>query len=107
MKAMKTMFITTLLGLVLLAQASLPLQARPSRMPRTGKELFERHCKLCHGKDGAKGFLGAKNLQESQLDDQALYTTIAKGRKVMPAWEKKLDTAELTLVVSYVKTLRK
>lgn len=104
---MKTLSITALLGTLLVAQASQSLQAKPSRMPRTGKELFERHCKLCHGKDGTRGFLGAKNLRESQLDDQALYTAIAKGRKVMPAWEKKLDTIELSLVVSYVKTLRK
>ncbi|MDF2190375.1 cytochrome c [Paraflavitalea sp. CAU 1676] len=104
---MKTILFSTLLGTLLVAQAFMPLQAKPSRTSRTGKELFERHCKLCHGKDGTKGFLGAKNLQTSQLDEETLYTTIAKGRKVMPAWEKKLDTAELQLVVAYVKTLRK
>jgi mono/diheme cytochrome c family protein len=77
------------------------------RAERTGKELFERHCKQCHGKDGTRGLFGAKNLQTSALADDALYMTIAKGRKVMPSWEKKLDSTEMGLVVGYVKTLRK
>ncbi|AXY78446.1 cytochrome c [Paraflavitalea soli] len=74
---------------------------------KTGQELFEKHCKQCHGKDGTRGLFGAKNLQTSQLADEALYTTIARGRKIMPAWEKRMDSAELGLVVAYVKTLRK
>jgi cytochrome c6 len=78
-----------------------------ARSVRTGKELFERHCKQCHGKDGTRGLFGAKNLQTSLLADDALYITIAKGRKVMPSWEKKLDSGQLNLVVEYVKTLRK
>lgn len=77
------------------------------RLEKTGQELFERYCKQCHGKDGTRGLFGAKNLQISQLTDEALYTTIAKGRKVMPAWEKKLDANQLNLVVTYVKALRK
>lgn len=77
------------------------------RAARTGKELFERYCKQCHGKDGTRGLFGARNLQASQLPDEALYMTIAKGRKVMPSWEKKLDSVEMGLVVTYVKTLRK
>jgi mono/diheme cytochrome c family protein len=83
-----------------------PSEQKP-RLEKTGQELFERYCKQCHGKDGTRGLFGAKNLQTSQLPDEALYTTIAKGRKVMPAWEKKLDTAQLQLVTTYVKTLRK
>jgi mono/diheme cytochrome c family protein len=74
---------------------------------KTGPELFEKHCKQCHGKDGTRGLFGAKNLQTSQLDNDALYITIAKGRKIMPAWEKRMDTAELALLIVYVKTLRK
>ncbi|NII25955.1 cytochrome c [Pseudoflavitalea sp. X16] len=83
-----------------------PFEQKP-RAEKTGQELFERYCKQCHGKDGTRGLFGAKNLQTSQLSDEALYTTIAKGRKVMPAWEKKLDANQLGLVVTYVKTLRK
>ena len=41
------------------------------------------------------------------MDDDALYITIAKGGKIMPAWEKRMDTTELALVIAYVKTLRK
>lgn len=83
-----------------------PFEQKP-RLEKTGQELFERYCKQCHGKDGTRGLFGAKNLQTSQLPDEALYTTIAKGRKIMPAWEKKLDTGQLQLVTAYVKSLRK
>lgn len=83
-----------------------PFEQKP-RAEKTGQELFERYCKQCHGKDGTRGLFGAKDLQASRLSDEALYTTIAKGKKVMPAWEKKLDTNQLGLVVTYVKTLRK
>lgn len=83
-----------------------PFEQKP-RLEKTGQELFERYCKQCHGKDGTRGLFGAKNLQTSQLSDDALYTAIAKGRKIMPAWEKRLDAAQLDLLVAYVKTLRK
>lgn len=94
----------TLTTLLLLSFATIEQRVRPGK---TGQELFEKNCKQCHGKDGTRGLFGAKNLQTSQLDDEALYITIAKGRKIMPAWEKKMDTAELALVTAYVKTLRK
>ncbi|MBS1582861.1 MAG: c-type cytochrome [Bacteroidetes bacterium] len=32
-----------------------------------GQEVFVRNCKRCHGPDGAKGFLGAKDLRTSRL----------------------------------------
>lgn len=113
---MKKLYTGTLLGSLLLLLQSMTGPAGSatatslhgsSTPPHTGKELFEKHCKQCHGKDGARGLFGAANLQTSRLDDPALYDAIAKGRKIMPAWEKKLDTAELTLVASYAKTLRK
>lgn len=110
---MKKVYTGTLLGSLLLLLQSMTGPADPSSTatlhepPRTGKELFEKHCKQCHGKDGRRGLFGAANLQTSRLEDPALYVAIAKGRKIMPAWEKKLDTAALQLVASYAKTLRK
>ncbi len=94
-------------SLTTLLLLSFTMVEHTQKRERTGQELFEKHCKQCHGKDGTRGLFGAKNLQTSQLADDALYMTIAKGRKVMPAWEKRMDSAELGLVMAYVKTLRK
>lgn len=94
----------SLLTLLLFSFTTIEQKPGPGK---TGQELFEKHCKQCHGKDGTRGLFGAKNLQTSLLADDALYIAVAKGRKIMPAWEKKMDSAELELVIAYVKTLRK
>jgi mono/diheme cytochrome c family protein len=74
---------------------------------QNGKEVFERKCITCHGKDGTKGFLGAKNLQRSTLSDAEMMTMITKGKRIMPSWEKKLTAQQISDVASYIKTLRK
>lgn len=107
MTAMKSIYVTTLLALLLVAAQSMSGVAQRPATGRTGRELFEQHCRQCHGKDGTRGLFGAANLQTSQLDDQALFTTILNGRRLMPAWGKKLDTNAISLVATYVKTLRK
>lgn len=72
-----------------------------------GKELFEQKCIKCHGHDGTKGFLGAKNLRASTLSDGELTTIITRGKRIMPSWGKRLTAEEIQLVAQYVKTLRK
>lgn len=71
-----------------------------------GKELYEKKCAKCHGKDGAKGFFGAANLRISRLDDAGYIKVILSGRNRMPAWQKKLTEGQINLVVLYVKGLR-
>lgn len=72
-----------------------------------GKALFENKCAKCHGNDGTKGRLGAKNLQISKLSDDELTKTISTGKGFMPNWGKKLAPAQIASVVNYIKTLRK
>jgi mono/diheme cytochrome c family protein len=71
-----------------------------------GKLLFEGKCARCHGKDGTRGLLGAKNLQTSNLPDAELINVVSKGRRIMPAWRDKLSRQEIQSVVAYIKTLR-
>lgn len=71
-----------------------------------GKAIFEDKCARCHGNDGTKGLLGAKNLKISQLPDAELLRVVTNGRRIMPAWGKRLSGQELQLVVNYVKQLR-
>lgn len=88
---------------LLAANTACAQQAKPVS---TGKVIFERKCSPCHGKSGAKGLFGAKDLRKSVLSDSDLAHVIANGRKVMPAWQSRLNAAQIAEVVGYIKTLR-
>lgn len=72
-----------------------------------GREVFESKCAKCHGTDGTKGKWGAKNLQLSRLADFDMKIIITNGKRIMPAWGKRLTDDEMLSVIGYVKTLRK
>ena len=71
-----------------------------------GKAIFEKQCARCHGKDGTKGAFGAKNLQKSALEDNAIMVLIQNGKKAMPTYKKKLKSDEIKSVTDYVKEFR-
>ena len=72
-----------------------------------GKVVFESKCAKCHGADGTKGKWGARNLQVSRLGDSDMRSIITNGKRIMPAWGKRLTDDEMMSVIDYVKTLRK
>jgi cytochrome c6 len=72
-----------------------------------GKEIFESKCAKCHGAYGTKGKWGAKNLQLSRISDSDMKAIIINGKRIMPAWGKRLTEDELLSVMDYVRTLRK
>jgi len=72
-----------------------------------GREVFESKCAKCHGNDGTKGKWGARNLQVSRLGDSEMRTIISNGKRIMPAWGKRLTDDEMISVMDYIKTLRK
>ncbi len=73
----------------------------------TAKQLYEKNCQRCHGADGAKGSMGAKNLQVSVLKAPEIVSLLQQGKKAMPAYGKKLSAEALNELTAYVKTLRK
>jgi mono/diheme cytochrome c family protein len=72
-----------------------------------GQVLFVKNCAKCHGKDGAKGLFGAKNLQRSVLSSSEYFSIISDGKRFMPSWRKKLSAEDINLVIAYIQTLRK
>lgn len=72
-----------------------------------GQTLYEHHCARCHGADGARGLFGARNLQKSMLPDTAIALQIRNGKKIMPAFKKKLSPDQINELSAYIKTLRK
>jgi mono/diheme cytochrome c family protein len=84
----------------------------------TGKELWAKHCKSCHGSkglgDGPKGaslktFSGdfSSAAFQAGTDGEIFYRT-NKGRDEMPAYEKKIpDANDRWALVAFMRTMKK
>ena len=81
-----------------------------------GEELYMKHCKSCHGKEGLgdgskaaeqEGDLGDFSSEEFQAQsDGALFYKTTEGRDDMPNYDKKMpDDEDRWLVVNYMRTL--
>jgi cytochrome c oxidase cbb3-type subunit 3 len=86
-------------------------QERASPSARRGADLFANNCAACHGAQG-KGNrqFGAPNLTDAIWlyggDRETITETVTNARYgVMPAWNKKLDKAELNMLAAYVHSL--
>lgn len=79
-----------------------------------GKQVYEHHCQSCHGAAGDGKGQRAQNLSVIPSDftnarkmarttDGELFWVTTKGRRPMPAFEKKLSDEERWQVVDYVR----
>lgn len=83
----------------------------------TGKELYNQHCKSCHGTKGKGDGPKAAQLDtdcgdftkapfQSQTDGALFYKTF-EGRKDMPSYKKKIPEAnDIWAIVNYLRTLK-
>lgn len=83
-----------------------PATAQEQETPR-GQQLFMNNCTRCHGRNGNKGFLGAKDLTKSSLSREAAMKIILEGKGFMPSWKKRLSVSDVDLVIRYILTLRR
>ncbi len=84
----------------------------------TGKELWAKHCKSCHGSKGLGDGPKAASLKtesgnfssaafQAGTDGELFYRT-SKGRDEMPAYEKKIpEAADRWALVAFMRTLKK
>jgi mono/diheme cytochrome c family protein len=84
----------------------------------TGKELWAKHCKSCHGSKGLgdgpkaaalKTFSGdfSSAAFQAGTDGELFYRT-NKGRDEMPGYEKKIpDANDRWALVAYMRTMKK
>jgi len=82
-----------------------------------GGELYDKHCKSCHGKTGLGDGPKAAELDtpsgdftteefQAQTDGELFYKTTF-GRDDMPTFEKKIsDEEERWMVITYLRTLQ-
>jgi mono/diheme cytochrome c family protein len=83
----------------------------------TGKELYNQHCKSCHGTKGKGDGTKAAQLDtecgdftkaafQAQTDGSIFFKT-SEGRKDMPSYKKKIPEAnDIWAVVNYLRTLK-
>ncbi|EHR72991.1 hypothetical protein BurJ1DRAFT_4192 [Burkholderiales bacterium JOSHI_001] len=73
-----------------------------------GRSLYEKHCELCHGKQGAPTWPGAPDFRRTASllkPDAQLLSTIRYGKGVMPAYLGVLKEKELLDVTAHLRTL--
>lgn len=114
---MKTLSIASLsvvlgLGLILPPCAS---GADPDKKVSDGERIYRNNCSMCHFPDKAEKKMGPglkdlfknKELPQSHrpVADTVVREQIEKGSKAMPAFAKKLPSAEIDSLMEYLKTL--
>jgi mono/diheme cytochrome c family protein len=93
-----------------------PTDADDDENLEIGEELFMKHCKSCHGKEGLgdgpkaneqEGELGDFSSEEFQAQsDGALFYKTTFGRDDMPNYEKKMpDDEDRWLIVNFIRAL--
>ncbi len=82
-----------------------------------GEELYKKHCRSCHGKEGYGDGTKANELEtemedlsaeevQSQSDGELFFKAII-GRDEMPNFEKKIrDEEDRWLVINYLRSLK-
>lgn len=82
-----------------------------------GKNLYNQHCKSCHGTKGKGDGPKAAQLDTESGDftkasfqaqtDGALFYKTSEGRKDMPSYKKKIPNEnDIWAVINYVRTLK-
>lgn len=83
--------------------------------PSGGAETFAAKCASCHGKDASGNTtigkkMGLRDLGSAEVQkqtDQQINDITAKGKKKMPAFEKKMSAQQIKDLVTYIRTLAK
>jgi len=74
-----------------------------------GRQVYQKHCAMCHGPTGVGVMPGAPNFARSERlfqPDATLVGTLRNGRNAMPPFVGVLTDRELFDVVAYLRTLR-
>jgi mono/diheme cytochrome c family protein len=113
-----TVVLAGLAGLVSGCASTHTLALQQADFPKEkvdARGLFAENCAACHGQNGrARTFhgwvLGAQNFTDVQwqidTSDAEIVHAIKTGPGFMPAFEKKLSTAEIESLAAFVRTFK-
>ncbi len=106
----KTILILTVLSLAASCskKTAAPTSDATAKVEKTidGATVFARSCARCHGAQGIKD-QRTPNLQTIALDKAGLIQSITKGKGFMPAFEDKLEAAEIAAVADLIVSWHK
>lgn len=74
-------------------------------LQESGKELYEKNCKFCHGPKGNRTLGGSKKISESLLTKEERIKIISKGSDKMNGFEDQLDQNQINMIAEYTLTL--
>ena len=73
-------------------------------------DIYKAKCAMCHGADGSKSMGGSKPLNGADvqgMSDADLNAAITNGKGKMPAYKGKLTDAQITGLVTYIRSFKK
>ena len=116
MASCRRKLLSAALLLIFVSGPFLPNAFSDSANLETGRDIFYKHCKACHGDKGngktfaanvlnppPKNFTAEKSKKE--LTKERMIHSVTKGRKgtAMMPWESNLTQAEIQAVVHYIR----
>lgn len=104
---------TTLVAVLILGMVC--IFGNPAKAQETGESLFKGKCAVCHGPDGAAKttmgqMLKIPDLHSAEVQKKTnaqLDEIITKGKQKMPAYEGKLNKAQVEKLVAYIREIGK
>ena len=75
-----------------------------------GKEVYDRHCQICHGVGGQNAVPGTPDFSRGEAllqSDSDLYRVIGQGKSAMPAYRGILSEDEARDVIAYLRSLQR
>ena len=75
-----------------------------------GEATFKSKCAMCHGATGAGDTPAGKSMKVAPLakmSEADMVAIITSGKGKMPSYKGKLTDAQITDLVSYIRTLKK
>ncbi len=73
-----------------------------------GREIYQRHCAMCHGANGSASMAGAPDFKRGQglmQSDHALLKRIQSGKNACPAYRGILTEQQTFDVIAYIRIL--
>ena len=108
--------LSTALFLIFIGGSLLPKAFADSSDLETGRDIFYKHCKACHGYNGNGKTFAANVLNpppknftaensKKELTEERMIHSVTKGRKgtAMMPWESNLTQTEIQAVVHYIR----
>jgi len=73
-----------------------------------GRQVYQRHCAMCHGQNGDSVMAGAANFNRGEglfQSDHSLLKRIKSGKNACPAYRGILREQEIFDAIAFIRTL--